>query len=150
MSVQPRSYHICPEQPRQYRYNSFDSPYGSKCLETSCTDFLGHPQGGVPGSWGLSIEPLGCPHFAFTSESIATEYKKSQRNTTEAQFSLFFKGFDSQRQPETAQRVDLMFRDVNKDRNELDCTSSCGGEERKHDRGVQGMYCFHFFEGRNS
>jgi uncharacterized protein YaaR (DUF327 family) len=79
-----------------------------------------------------------------------TEYKKSQRNTTEAQFSLFLKGFDSQRQPETAQRVDLMFRDVNKDRNELDSTSSCGGEERKYDRGAQGMHCFCFFEGRNS
>ena len=72
-------------------YNSFDSPFGSECLETSCANFLGCPQGGAPESWGISIEPLGHPHFAFTLQSIVTEYKKSQRNATEAVFA--FLGF---------------------------------------------------------
>src|ERR1700683_5123189 len=46
------------------------------------------------------------------------------------------------RQPETPQRVDLMLKYVNVDRTESNSTSSCPGEERKHNRGTS----FHFFE----
>ena len=48
------------------------------------------------------------------------------------------------RQPETAQRVDLMLRYVNVDRTESNSTSSCPGEERKHNREAQNLQVFAF------
>ena len=87
--IQEAVTYICPEQPRQYMYNPFDSPSGLECLKTSCANFFGTSSRWCPGSWGIFPEPLGHPHFAFTLESIATEYKKSQRNITEAIFTFF-------------------------------------------------------------
>ena len=87
-------------------YN-FNSPSDSECSETS-GDCLGRPRGGAPGSWGLSLEPLGWSGFRFSLESIAAEYKKSQKNTTDRHSFRFFESFDSQKQPETVQRVNLM------------------------------------------
>ena len=89
--------------------------------------------------------PTSCLYIRGHNHRVQEESKRHNRGMVFA----FFKGFNSQRQPETAQRVDLMFRDVNKDRNESDSTSSCGGEERKHDREAQGLHCFRIFEGRN-
>ena len=48
------------------------------------------------------------------------------------------------RQSETAQRVDLMLRYVNVDRTESNSTSSCPGEERKHNRVAQNLQVFAF------
>ena len=48
------------------------------------------------------------------------------------------------KQPETAQRVDLMLRYVNVDRTESNSTSSCPGEERKHNREAQNLQVFAF------
>src|ERR1700683_915796 len=53
------------------------------------------------------------------------------------------------RQPEMAQRVDLMLRYVNEDRTESNSTSSCPGEERKHNRGRKSA-SFRFFESFDS
>ena len=48
------------------------------------------------------------------------------------------------KQPETAQRVDLMLRYVNVDRPESNSTSSYPGEERKHNREAQNLQVFAF------
>jgi hypothetical protein len=40
----------------------------------------------------------------------------------------FFESLDSQKQPETGQKDDLMPRDVNLDRNESKSSSSCGAK----------------------
>jgi hypothetical protein len=122
---------------------NFDSPSGSECSETSC-NFLGRPRGGAPGTRGLSLEPLGRPGFRFSLESIAAEYKKSQKNRTDRHSFRFFEGFESQKQPETAQRVNLMLRYVNVDRDESNRTSSWPGEERKHSREAQNLQVFAF------
>ena len=48
------------------------------------------------------------------------------------------------KQPEIAQRVDLMLRYMNVDRTESNSTGSCPGEERKHNREVQNLQVFAF------
>ena len=48
------------------------------------------------------------------------------------------------KQPEMEQRVDLMVRYVNVDRTESNSTSSCPGEERKHNREAQTLQVFAF------
>jgi hypothetical protein len=48
------------------------------------------------------------------------------------------------KQPETAQRVDLMLRYVDVDRTESNSTSSCPREERNHNREAQNLQLFTF------
>jgi hypothetical protein len=60
---------------------------------------------------------------------IATVVMGGERGNTaerDLQSFRFFEGLDSQKQPETVQKVDLMLRDVNPGRNELTSTNSWG------------------------
>jgi len=78
-----------------------------------------------------------------------TEHKKSQRNTTEAQFSFFLRVLtarDNQRQHRELIWCSEMWAKI-----EMSWIAPVVvGEKRKHNRGAQGMHCFCFFEGRNS
>ena len=77
-----------------------------------------------------------------------TEHKKSQRNTTEAQFSFFLRVLtarDNQRQHRELIWCSEMWAKI-----EMSWIAPVVvGEKRKHDRGAQGMHCFCFFEGRS-
>ena len=70
-----------------------------------------------------------------STSSCPGEERKHNRGTKSASFG-FFESFDSQKQPETAQKVDLKLRDVNPDRNESKCSSSCGGKSVETGREV--------------
>ena len=72
--------------------------------------------------------------------------KIQQRGTKPASFR-FFESFDSQKQPETAQKVDLKLRDVNPDRNESKSSSSCGGKSVERGQEVGWTWGDHFFRG---
>jgi hypothetical protein len=61
-------------------------------------------------------------------------YKKgslSQMRGTKSQVFAFFESFDSQKQPETAQKVDLMLRDMNPGRDESKSSGSCRAKSVK-------------------
>ena len=62
-----------------------------------------------------------------STSSCPGEERKHNRGTKSASF-CFFESFDSQKQPETAQKVNLRLRDVNPDINESKSSSSCGGK----------------------
>ena len=54
--------------------------------------------------------------------------EKTQQGGTKSASFRFFESFDSQKLPETAQKVNLRLRDVNPDINESKSSSSCGGK----------------------
>ena len=61
--------------------------------------------------------------------------KIHQRGTKPVSFR-FFESFDSQKQPETAQKDDLRLRGVNPDINVSKSSSSCGGKSVERGREV--------------